>query len=113
MQVADAFNNRVQVFTPDGRYLRHWGGIGFGVGSAWPGWFRLAKELAFDGDGNVYVADAFNRRIQKFTPDGGLLAIWEARDQELRYASAVAVGAEDTVYVGDFYTSVIREMRCE
>lgn len=27
--VADSYNNRVQVFTPEGRFLRKWGGLGF------------------------------------------------------------------------------------
>ena len=26
--VADSYNNRVQVFTPEGKFLRKWGGLG-------------------------------------------------------------------------------------
>lgn len=111
--VADAFNNRVQVFASDGDYLRQWGGVGFGFGGAWPGWFRLAKEVVVDTDGSMYVADAFNGRIQIFTPDGTLLALWDPDNPALRYAAGIAVADRGTIYVSDFYDPSIRQLRCE
>ena len=111
--VADAFNNRVQVFTSDGQYLRQWGGVGFGFGGAWPGWFRLAKEVAVDAAGSIYVADAFNGRIQTFTPEGTLLALWDPGSPALRYATGIAVADSGIVYVSDFYDTKIRQLRCE
>ena len=110
--MADAFNNRIQVFTPEGRYLRQWGGIGFGLGGGWPGWFRLAKEIAHDASGNVYVADAFNGRIQKFTPEGDLLAIWQPDGPDPRYASGVAVDAQGSVYASGFYAGQLWRLHC-
>ncbi|MBI4264675.1 MAG: hypothetical protein HY657_09885 [Acidobacteria bacterium] len=111
--VADAFNHRVQVFTPDGEYLRQWGGIGFGVGGGWPGWFRLAKEVAVDAAGSIFVADAFNGRIQMFTSNGQLLALWDPEDPALRYAAGIAVADDGTVYASDFYETDIRQLRCD
>ena len=58
-----ATNNRVQLFTPEGRYLLTLGGAGDG-----PGQFRLPHGMATDSQGNIYVADASNQRIQKFAP---------------------------------------------
>ena len=110
--VADAFNHRVQVFGPEGEYRRQWGGIGFGFGGGWPGWFLLAKEIALDARGDVYVADAFNGRIQKFTPEGELLAIWDPGEAELRYPSGVAVDPRGTLYVAEFYANRISELQC-
>jgi tripartite motif-containing protein 71 len=110
--VADAFNNRIQVFDPEGRYLRQWGGIGFGIGGGWPGWFRLAKEIALDGAGNIYVVDSFNGRLQKFDLEGDLLAIWDPDDHDLAYPSGVAAGPGGTVFVSQFYTNRIRVLRC-
>jgi DNA-binding beta-propeller fold protein YncE len=66
--VADVSNDRIQVFDPEGRFLRKWGSRGQEDGQFW-----LAWALAIDGDGNVYVADDGNRRIQVFDPQGRFL----------------------------------------
>jgi tripartite motif-containing protein 71 len=110
--VADAFNHRVQVFTAEGEYLRQWGGIGFGIGGSWPGWFFLAKEVALDAGGNVYVVDAFNGRLQKFTPEGDLLAIWDPDDPDLAYPSGVAVDAAGTAFISEFYADRVQAVQC-
>ncbi|GAC1652053.1 MAG: SBBP repeat-containing protein [Gemmatimonadaceae bacterium] len=113
--VADAYNNRVQKFTMDGRVVGEWGGMGFGFGGARPGWFRLAKDVAVDAKGDVYVADAFNRRVQKFSADGTVLAIWPDNNggaSTIRYPSALAVGPNGQLYVGDFFTGQLWTVEC-
>ena len=59
--VADWENDRIQVFDPQGRFLRKWGEEGDGDGE-----FLHPIGLAIDGDGNVYVAEDENHRIQVF-----------------------------------------------
>ncbi len=113
--VADAYNHRVQRLTSLGDYVAQWGGIGFGVPGKWPGWFRLAKALTVDPRGDVYVADAFNRRIQKFTGGGDLLGQLGARgsgDMQLRYPVGVAADPEGRVYVSDFFENRIWKVEC-
>lgn len=61
---------------------------------------------------HVYVVDAFNGRVQKFTPEGDLLAIWNPGESDSRYPSGIAVDPEGTVYVAGFYTNRIWELRC-
>jgi DNA-binding beta-propeller fold protein YncE len=114
--VADAYNNRVQKFTADGVYLGKWGGIGYGLSGRWSGWFRLAKAVTIDPAGDVYVADAFNHRIQKFTPDGRLLAVWSNHSSNdgttLQYPAGIAAGADGSLYVSDFFTDWIWHLDC-
>jgi sugar lactone lactonase YvrE len=64
-----ATNNRVQAFSPEGRYLLGLGSLGPGDG---PGRFHTPHGLAFDSRGHLYVVDSQNQRVQKFAvPPGG------------------------------------------
>ena len=54
--------NCVAVFTPNGQMLRSFGTYESGLGH-----FHDLCGLTLDGEGNVLVADCWNRRIQKFT----------------------------------------------
>ncbi|MDO8477685.1 MAG: hypothetical protein Q7W02_16095 [Candidatus Rokubacteria bacterium] len=114
--VADAYNHRIEKFTENGAYVDKWGGVGFGLSGKWPGWFRLAKAVAVDSAGNIYVADAFNRRIQKFTPDGRLLGVWGNRVANdpgpLRYPAGVATDTDGHLYVTDFFENRIWKLDC-
>ena len=60
--VADTLNDRIQVFTSDGTFVKQWGSSGSGDGQ-----FNAPYGIAVDGSGFVYVADTFNNRVQKFT----------------------------------------------
>lgn len=57
--------NRVAKFDKEGRFIRHWGSTGKEDGQ-----FDGVKSLAVDAQGNVYVADQGNKRIQVFDADG-------------------------------------------
>lgn len=57
---------RIQVFTRDGEYLRHWQTPQFQYGKP--------SGLAFNHDGNLIVADTHYYRMLVYTPEGKLLA---------------------------------------
>ena len=65
--VADGIgnNNRVAKFDKDGKFILHWGSTGAGQGQ-----FTGVKALAVSAAGDVYVADAGNKRIQVFDAEG-------------------------------------------
>ena len=67
--VTDANNNRVQVFDGRGALLGTFGESGDGQGK-----FDTPAGIAVAGDGNVFVADSGNSRIQVFRPAQGRAA---------------------------------------
>ena len=95
--VADAGNNRIQVFDADGRVLRSWGSTGGEAGQ-----FNEPWGLAVD-ESHVYVADTWNHRVQKFTLEGefvgayGLSGAPSAEDPGL----GLFFGPRDIVLIGD------------
>ena len=65
--VADGFgnNNRIAKFTKEGNFQKSWGQTGSGQGQ-----FDKIRGIAADATGNLYVADAGNKRIQVFDGEG-------------------------------------------
>jgi hypothetical protein len=67
--ISDGYiNSRVAKVDKDGNWLKSWGDRGKG-----PGQFNTPHSIATDADGNVYVADRGNHRIQVFDGDGKFL----------------------------------------
>jgi DNA-binding beta-propeller fold protein YncE len=66
--VSDSGNGRVEVFTPQGRFVRQFGSYGNGKGQ-----FLSPYHLAVDATGDVYVADDQARSLSKFSPAGKVL----------------------------------------
>lgn len=81
LYVPDQGNSRVQKFTLEGQFVGKWGTLGkepgqFGGDQSPGGRFAGPQFVAFDRQGNVYTTDAALDRIQKFTPEGNLIALW-------------------------------------
>ncbi len=94
--VSDTSNNRIQVFTEDGRWVRKWGAHGKG-----PGQFDFPYGIAVR-DGKVYVADKNNYRIQIFLPDGrfvGMIPPAPRPDARGFIPLNMNVGADGNLYV--------------
>jgi hypothetical protein len=67
--VSDGYiNSRVAKFDRSGNWIKS-----FGVRGDKPGEFNTPHSIASDREGNIYVADRFNRRIQVFDGEGNFL----------------------------------------
>jgi sugar lactone lactonase YvrE len=66
--VSDSGNARVQVFTPQGRFVRRFGSYGSGKGQ-----FLRTGDVAVDNAGNVYVVDGQSGALSKVSPAGKVL----------------------------------------
>jgi DNA-binding beta-propeller fold protein YncE len=67
--ISDGYiNSRVAKVDKNGNWLKSWGEPG-----DQPGQFNTPHSIATDAEGNVYVADRGNRRIQVFDGDGKFL----------------------------------------
>lgn len=94
--VADTGNARIQVFAPDGKWLRRFGEPGGSAGKL----FYPIDVLVRNG--KVYVADMKNMRIDIFTPQGDYLGtIPDAqRHKDLKVAPlALAADGAGNMYV--------------
>ena len=100
-------NDRIQVFSPDGKWLRQWGGHGYE-----PGEFLRPRAMAIDEHDQIYVADSCNHRIQVFDVEGRLLRMWGTRGKklgEMSYPYDLALGPGDTLYVCEYGNSRVQK----
>ena len=83
--VSDGYlNSRIVKFSPDGKYLFEWGTKGNK-----PGQFNIPHSIDLDKNGNVYVADRQNDRIQVFDANGKFLKEFTDKKFENLYAVTV------------------------
>jgi DNA-binding beta-propeller fold protein YncE len=98
--VTDTLNSRVQVFDPDGRFLRRFGERGTGWGM-----FDKPKGAAVDSFGNVYVVDSGWSNVQIFNEKGQVLLFFGGRGSYpgmLQNPTAIAIDQKNRIYVGDY-----------
>ena len=80
--VADGGTNRILKYDLNGKYLYGWGGPG-----GQPGQFNGPHSITVDQEGNLYLAEVFNGRVQKFRPKAGADPA-KLVGQELRYSQS-------------------------
>lgn len=66
--------------------------------------FYMPSDIVFDSQGNIYILDTGNHRIQKFAPDGKFIASIGRKGQgpaEFQYPLSLDVNTEGYLYVAD------------
>ncbi|MCX7839481.1 MAG: SMP-30/gluconolactonase/LRE family protein [Anaerolineae bacterium] len=74
--VVDSDNHRIQKFNANGEFILAWGTRSPDNIAPPPSTFNQPWGIAVDKSGNVYVADTWNHRIQKFDANGKFLTMW-------------------------------------
>ncbi len=101
--MVDSGNSRILKLTLALRKITEWGGFGDE-----PGKFEFPFDVDVDNDGNVYVIDNVQRKLQVFAPDGTFIRSWTIEGlNPVRFlygAHAVDVYNND-VYIVDASTS--------
>lgn len=101
LYVTDTMNFRVQVFSPEGVFLRKYGELGASYGQ-----LSRPKGVAVDSEGHVYLVDAAFANFQIFNHDGRLLLfVGQAGIQpgEFFLPAGMHIDERDRIYVVDQY----------
>lgn len=99
--VSDTWNYRVQIFTPEGKFVRT-----FGAQGDRPGEFIRPKGIAVDSENHVYVADAEFNNFQILTAEGQpLLAIGTLGAEPGQFAliAGLYIDAKDQIYTTEMF----------
>jgi uncharacterized protein (TIGR03663 family) len=76
------------------------------------GQFTAPAGLALDGEGNLFVADSQNHRIQKFDSEGQFLDVWGTAgggEGQFNEPWGIAVDGEGNIYVADTWNHRIQK----
>jgi DNA-binding beta-propeller fold protein YncE len=99
LYVSDGYrNSRVHRFSSQGALLDSWGK----PGKTEPGEFHLPHSLWIDRQGQVYVCDRENSRIQVFTGAGKFLSQWK----DIHKPTDIVFDKQEIVYVSEQRPSV-------
>lgn len=98
--VTNTMYGKVDVFDPDGAYVRQFGERGDALGM-----FDRPKGVAFDRFGNLYVVDSGWSNVQIFNPRGEVLLFFGGRGAYpglLKNPGGIAIDGRNRIYVTDY-----------
>jgi|DewCreStandDraft_4_1066084.scaffolds.fasta_scaffold06561_5 sugar lactone lactonase YvrE len=133
LYIADSWANRIRKVTPEGRIVTVAGtgarGFSGDGGPAAEAWFSGPACVRVDAAGNLLVADRYNNRVRKISPDGRITTIagngyygavgdtngdgGAATAAMLQWPGAVAIAPDGSVYVADTGADRIRRVAAD
>jgi streptogramin lyase len=113
--VADTWNHRIQYFDSSGTFLGKWGQLGDAKGSATdsPNVFWGPRAIAISPQGEVYVTDTGNKRVQVFGLDGGFLRMFGGTGSnpgQFNEPVGLALDSAGNVWVADAWNDRVQEL---
>jgi ABC-type multidrug transport system ATPase subunit len=102
-------NDRVQKFSPEGDFLLAFGGFG-----TEPGEFQRPSGLVWC-DHKIYVADAFNNRLQRFSDNGEFLGILGENQSSagLHYPYDISQSPQGDLFVVEYGAGRVSQLDLE
>ncbi len=106
--------DRVQKFTPDGRFVMQWGSHGHAVEQ-----FIRPQKMTIDADGLIWIADACNHRVQVFDvsgPSARLVKRWGEEGEaigKLRYPYDIVLDGRGHVYLCEYGNHRVQKFTLE
>jgi len=122
MYVADTYNHKIRLITPDGmvKTLAGSGVSGSTDGLGALAQFSLPIGLTVDKNGNVFVADSYNNRIRKITKDGNVVTIagngnsgsnnGTGLNATFNFPTGIVIDTMGNLFVADSYNYKIRKI---
>lgn len=126
--IADTNNHRVMKFQSDGTQISVWGwavdavntndyvvvasGSTAGTAGSNVGQLNNPQDIAVGLNGDVYVVDGSNHRVNKYDSDGAFLLTWGSLgggDGMFTYPTNIAIDSTGNVYVADAYNNRIQK----
>jgi DNA-binding beta-propeller fold protein YncE len=108
LYVTSSLHNSVVKITPDGTLRAFVGGgpAGFRDGKGADAQFFMPEGIAVDAQGNLYVADKFNHRIRKVSPEGAVSTLagtgeaghHDGSGTQAQFSSPSGVALDKTAY---------------
>jgi uncharacterized protein (TIGR03437 family) len=124
--IADSLNHVIRMVKTDGTISTVAGngvaGFSGDLGPATRAMLNLPRGVAVDAGGNIYIADYFNSRIRKVSPNGAISTIagdgrftfagdgGPAARAALKFPLGIAAGADGRLFVADTQNQVIRSL---
>jgi sugar lactone lactonase YvrE len=99
MAITDTGNHRIQVMDKEGNFLDTVGSLG-----NQPGQFNEPVGLATGANGNLYLVDTWNGRVQELSPDIFPVSEWQVNgwySQSIDNKPYIAADSQNRIYVTD------------
>jgi tripartite motif-containing protein 71 len=109
--LSDRQNHRIAIFTKDGALVKRFGEFGEGK-DAKGGQFSEPHGVAVNENGEIFICDRYNFRVERFNPSADFLNLWKTSgvfDDSRHFPIGIVAAKNGFVYVTDHYAHCIQK----